>query len=377
MGYAGLLPTDGVSAVTGGLLDVNDHGSASNSVCAAAPCAVAGSYAKDGTVNNLWHLTLTSPIAMTFDFFVANGGENANGNNPLNLYAISTDGNPAVVGTMTYQNPKITTYNNAAFAGVSVSALTGANDNVALILATTYGDDGQSGVMNACTGSGQGSVTGNFDQNNAGTIVSVSTFPSAAQAANPYTYISTSGNIGRYVFCMMGNPGATSPVLPIPFVMYASGANRGFLLDQSSSAVMTGTMNPQTPPKQNGGFFASASAIGTYAVATYSNSDPSESACQSADSLLPGCSVVMNLLLTEPSTQVYNVTGTVYPGGSAFVTPFTVGSSGTGTFAPLPGAKTTIPNYVLYGVTQTNFFLIDVDTDKNGPVISPILYMAQ
>ncbi len=137
VGYVGLLPTDGVSTVTNGLLDVNDNGSASNSVCSSAPCAVAGSYAPDGTVSNLWHLTLTAPKAMTFDFFVADGNS-SNPNNPLNLYAISTDNNPAVVGTLTLQDSKITTYNNAAFAGFSVSALTGANGNVALVLATDF-----------------------------------------------------------------------------------------------------------------------------------------------------------------------------------------------------------------------------------------------
>ena len=84
---------------------------------------------------------------MTFDFFVANGSENSNGNNPLYLYAISTDSNPAVVGTMTYQNPKITTYDNSALVGTSVSVLTGANDNVALILGSTDGEDGIRGTF--------------------------------------------------------------------------------------------------------------------------------------------------------------------------------------------------------------------------------------
>ncbi|MGH9641811.1 MAG: hypothetical protein ACRD3Q_05250, partial [Terriglobales bacterium] len=59
VGYVGLLPTDGTSSVTGGLIDVNDNGAASNSICSpsAAPCAVAGSYVPDGAVSNLWHLT--------------------------------------------------------------------------------------------------------------------------------------------------------------------------------------------------------------------------------------------------------------------------------------------------------------------------------
>jgi hypothetical protein len=376
IGYVGILPTDGTSTVTGGLIDVNDNGSASNSVCGTAPCTVTGTYSYNSSTNQ-GQITLTSPKAMTFDFFVANGSSSAS--NPLTLYAISTDSNPAVLGTMVLQNAKQAPYTNATFKGTSVSELTGANNNVALILMTTFGDNGSGGVQGACPASNSGSLEGNFDQNNAGTILSVATFPSAAQTTNPYTYISTNGNTGRYIFCMLGNPNASTPVLPIPFVLYASGANSGFLLDQSSSSVMTGTMNVQTGPKANQGVFASSSAIGTYAVSTYSNSAPNDATCASTDSLLTGCTVIMNLLLTEPSPLVYDVTGTENPNNAVFNATYTVGGSGTGTFAPVPGGTppATTPNYVLYGVTETTFFAIDVDTDKNGPVISPILYMAQ
>jgi hypothetical protein len=373
VGYVGLLPTDGVSAITSGLIDVNDNGSATNSVCNSAPCPVAGSYTYNATTNR-GQLTLTSPKAMTFDFFVANGSENNSGTNPLYLYAISTDNNPAVVGTLTYQNPKITAYNNAAFSGTSVSALTGTNDNVALILTTTYGDDSSSGVSGACPASNSGSLSGNFDQNNAGTIVSVSGFPSAAQTTNPYTYIATNGNTGRYIFCLLGNPGAQNgAVLPIPFVLYASGANRGFLLDQSSSAVMTGTMNQQSSP--NGGFFANSTAVGTYAVATSSNSVANISGCAQ----LPACFATMNLVVTTPvvpetsGIPASNVTGVANPGNVPVSLLFNIGSNGYGTISPQVGATTNPPNYVTYGVTNTDFFMIDIDSG----VTSPILYMAQ
>jgi hypothetical protein len=363
VGYVGLLPTDGTSNVTAGLIDVNDNASSSNAVCSAssAPCAVSGTYVPDGTVNNLWHLTLTSPTTMTFDFFVANG--NTNSNTPLTLYAISTDTNPAVVGTMTLQDSKVAPYDNKAFSGTSVSALTGVNGNSALILATTYGDSGGSGVSGACPGSSLGSVTGTFDQNNAGTITSIANFPSAAQSTNPYTYVSTAGNTGRYIFCLLGNPSANPVVLPIPFVAYASGANRGYLLDQSSAAVMTGTMSVQVPPKQNKGFFANSTAAGTYAVATSSNT---ASTCSS----LTSCWTWMNLLLTSPGNSTFNVTG-VEDGSTAVNLTYNIQSDGYGSFGPISPNKT--PNYVLYGVTETDFFVMDVDPG----VTSPILYMAQ
>ena len=365
IGYVGLLPTNGVSSVSGGLIDVNDNGSASNGICSTAPCPVTGSYTFNSGTNR-GQLTLTAPKAMTFDFFVANGNS-SNPNNPLNLYAISTDSNPHVVGTMTLQDSKITTYNNAAFSGLSVSALTGASDNVALVLMTTYGDNGNTGVSGACPLTAMGSLTGNFDQNNAGTIVSVSQFPAPAQTPNPYTYVSTNGNTGRYIFCMLGNPGKSPAVLPIPFVLYASGANRGYLLDQSSSSVITGTMNVQTPPKQNAGFFANSSATGTYAVATISNSAPVDSACTE----LVSCYATMNLLLTSPGNSVFNVTGVENPGSQSFSGVYNVQSSGVGTIGPVSPA--TSPNFIIYGVTETNFFMIGVDSGAT----SPILYMAQ
>ena len=360
VGYAGLLPTDGISSVSGGLIDVNDNGSATNSVCNSSPCPIAGTYSYNANTN-LGHLTLTSPKAMAFDFFVANGTENNNGNNPLYLYAISTDSNPAVLGTMVFQSPKITTYNNAALVGTSVSALTGANGNVALVLGTTDGSSSGSG--------GTGSFAGTFDWNNSGTITSVP--PSAPCTALVCTfgntYLATNGNIGRYTLQMLGNPNANPAVSAIPFVLYAAGANYGFLLDQSSAAVMTGTMNAQSGPKVNLGNFSASSATGTYAVATSSNSVPNPSSCSS----LTSCYTTMNLLLTSPGASVFNITGTENPGNQTFSLPYTLGSDGTGRIGPASSQK--IPNYVIYGVTENDFFMMGLDAG----VISPILYMAQ
>jgi hypothetical protein len=367
VGYAGLLPTDGVSLVTKGLIDVNDNGNASNSICSAsaAPCTVTGSYAPDETVSNLWHLTLTAPIAMTFDFFVANGNE-SNANNPLYLYAISTDNNPAVVGTMMLQDSKITSYDTDALTGGSVSAVTGANGNVAIVLGDLGG----------------GTITGTFGENYNGAVVLLPPTNPCPTTAMPNevcdfgnSYVATNSNTGRYTLMMLGNPNASPVVAQLDFVLYASGSNSGFLLDQSSTAVFTGTMNAQVPPKQNLGDFAAGSALGTYAVATYSSSAPSDAACSSSVSLLSACSVTMNLLLTEPSDGIYDVTGTENL-NTPFSAIYSLASGGTGTFGPLSGATT--PNYWMFAVTETSFFLIDVDTSSSGPlVVSPILFMTQ
>jgi hypothetical protein len=352
IGYAGLLPmtpsascSTGIIAcgtVSGGLIDVNDHGNSSNSICSAAPCNVAGNYQNNG--NGSWTLTLMSPIAMSFDFFIANG--NSTSNNPLNLYAISTDSNPGVLGTMVLQDSKIT-YNNAGFKSTSVSVLNGANDSVSLTLGSTDGN---------------GNFSGQFDWNNSGTEVSV---PSSSPFAYTYAAVPLSGSqyLGRYTFQMLGNPGANPVVQPLTFVLYASGANRGFLLDQSSSAVVTGAMIPQVGPKQNSGIFANTLLPGTYAVATNRNDSAS---------IAP---LTMNLLLTSPGNSVFNVSGAENPGNQPITGgTYNVQAAGTGTLSTTTGAGTA--HYIFYAVNATTFYMIQ-DASKDSGVTSPLLLVAQ
>jgi hypothetical protein len=206
------------------------------------------------------------------------------------------------------------TYNNAAFSGSSVSILTGANANVSLTAGTTDGTSGGTG--------GTGGFTGTFDQNNNGTVLSV---PPTSPFS--YQYGATAGNLGRYTFQMLGNPTASPAIAPLPFVLYASGANRGFLLDQSSAAVMMGTMDPQTA----GAIYVPTELPGTYAGATISNSGSSPSP------------TIENLLLTSPggTPPVFNVTGTQNPGNVALTGTYTMTDAGTGTITlTAPGAAT-------------------------------------
>lgn len=343
VGYAGLMPINGSGTVGGGVIDVNDNGSSNNSVCSAAtpPCNLAGTYTQDATYPSLWHVTLTSPISALFDLFVANG--NTNATSPLTLFAISADTapttNPAVLGTMVLQDSK-PIYNNAAFKGTSVSTLagtTGGQNNVALTIGTTDGN---------------GNFSGQFDQNNAGTLLKAVQFPGTSTT---YTYAAASSNNGRYIFQMLGNSSAASPM---PIILYASGENRGFLLDQSSPSVMTGTMTPQ--PNKVAGLFAASELPGTYALATNTNSDPS---------IASTGYLASNLLLTSPGGLVYNVTGTQNPGGQAVTGTYSLNlTSGAGAITlTAPTAK----NYVIYMVDLTHFFMID---ETSGVASSPIFF---
>jgi hypothetical protein len=365
VGYVGLLPMDGSGNIAGGVMDVNDNGQSSNSVCNAPPCAIAGKYTSNG--NGSYNITLTAPVAMSFDFYIASGSSSKT--TPLTFYAISTDPgtNPAVSGTMVLQDSS-QTYNNAAFNGTSVSALTGtggtngANTNVSLTLGVTDGTSSGKG--------GTGNFVGDFDQNNAGTVLTVPIVNSDG-TCNPqscqfsYTYVATAvgGAPGRYIFQMLGDPTQKTPVPPIPFVLYASGQNRGFLLDQSSPSVMTGTMSPQG---KGSGLFAASGMPGTYGGATTSSGSAA---------VTP---IAFNLLLTSPGGQVFNVNGTQYPGPVPVAETYTMNLGGNGVMAPI--APATTPNYAIYAIdtvgctkqsglicTVQDFMMIDEDITPPNP----------
>ena len=334
VGYVGVLPMNSTSdSISGGQMDVNDNGNSSNSICGTPPCAVAGTYKSNG--NGSWHLTLTSPVTMNFDFFIASGTTNKTNPNPLTFYVISTDPatNPAVSGTMVLQDtlPSSQTYNNAAFNGTSVSALTGTaasgvNTNVSLTLGTT---------------DGSGNFSGLFDQNNAGVILSSAQFPPAT-GSNNYTY-AASGTSGRYTFNMLGNPTTTPAGVPLQFVLYATGANRGFLLDQKSSSVMTGTMNPQG---KGSGLFGGSTLPGTYAAATTHSGSPGVDPL-AANLLLTWVNSALNTGActsecvngTQYNTVNYNLTSASLAGA------YTIQGTGNGTIAlSAPLAQ----NYAIY-----------------------------
>jgi flagellin-like hook-associated protein FlgL len=344
-GYVGVLPMNGSGSITGGQVDVNDAGTAGSY------SSIAGTYTEDACSCGLWHVTglaLASGTTLDFDFFVASGASSKT--NPLFLYAISTDtvgaSHPAAVsGTMVLQD-STQTYNNAAFNGTSVSALTGvsgSSTNVSLTMASTDGN---------------GHFVGVFDQNDAGTIISVP--PSPEATCEPplicdfsYTYTAGSSTNGRYVFQMLGNPNANPVVAPLPFVLYASGANSGFLLEcnlqppacgtnqNTDTSVMTGTMTLQeTIPSPFG--LSSSELPGTFAVAT---------TVSGSSTISP---IAANLFATwaNPGSTTCTsecVTGTQYPGNQTMTGTFTLSAPGTGSIA-LTAPLTDSSTYVIYAV---------------------------
>ncbi len=328
VGYVGLLPMmpgGSGGTISAGLMDSNDDG---------APTTytnVTGTYTSNG--NGAWQMTLTAAgTTFDFDFFVADG-QTKTSTSPLTLYAVSSDATyQTLSGNMVYQFPMNSGYNNAAFSGTSVSNLRGVqvassaevpdSSNVALVVGKTDGNGG---------------FTGTSDQNDNGTIVSI--LPASPFS---YTFTASSSATGRYVFNMLGNP-TGNPVVPsVPFVLYASGANRGFLLDQKSAAVMTGEMDPQ--PSLKNFEYTPTELPGTYAVATIGNSDPA----------FPP--EVQNLLLTSTGGATYVVAGTEYTksGSESIAGSYNIANNntggGTGTITLTNPALPLVTNYVIYSI---------------------------
>jgi len=175
-----------------------------------------------------------------------------------------------------------------------------------------------------------------------------------------YQYGATSGANGRYTFQMLGNPNASPVVAPLPFILYASGANRGFLLDQSSPSVMIGTMDPQ-PSKSS---YTPTELPGTFAAATISDSDPT---------LVP---VVQNLLLTSPGGSAFNVTGAQNPNNQTLNGMYTMTVTGTGSItltAPPPPSVATNAIYAIgFDVANsviTDFMMIGTTSGTPSSII--------
>ena len=344
VGLAGLLLLDGTATttsagnITGGILDLNDGGTATPYP------TVTGTYGP--ITGSMVPIALSTP-SWTFNAYIGSG-VTTNGKNPLTLFAVSTNlslaNQPALTGVMAFQDPSVT-YDKTALNNSAVSHLdgvSGSNTTSSLVLAA---------------GDSSGNLTGSFDADNASTLVSAQAFTC--------TYTADASSSGRYVVNLLGNS-STCGGTPLPFVFYASGANRGLLLDQSSAAVMVGGMDPQGT--NLGGTFAGSTLPGTYAAATVGDANSSVSP-------LAG-----NLLLTFTGTSNLNVAGTLYQPGAVTGTAgsYTILSDGTGTITLTPPGAANADNFVFYAIDTSHFWMIQTkDTTGNTPANPAVIFMQQ
>ena len=353
--FAGLVALDGTATVStqgniSGMMDINDGG---------APSTYAGISGNYGPipVNGAWPITISAG-GNTWGFtFYMGSGQTQNASNPLTLFAISTDPpsvHPLLSGTLAFQDPNTTydktTLNSSAVAHLDGLDSTGSNTSVALIVAA---------------GDSNGNISGSFD------ALNFSTLPAGVSAQN-FNCTYTTGTGGRYLVTLLGN-GATCTSPALPFVFYATGANRGFLLDQSSSAVMVGAMEPQASSSSVSGTFADSALPGTFAAATVSNG---------SSGVNP---LATNLLLTfqgfNPSgSPIANAAATLYdPLLEPLATgTYTIQFMGTGAMTLTPQSAAHADNFVFYAVDTSHFWMIQTqDTTGNAPANPAVIFVQQ
>lgn len=360
VGYAGLLPLDGTATTTnagniqGGMLDINDGGIPGTFT------GITGTYGP-GPVNGVWPMTLMAGgQTWGFNFYVGAGqAKNATNPTPLTLFGASTDPpslHPALSGTLVFQDPPPNvTYDKTALNNSAVSHLNGLDStgsNTVVALAVASGDS-------------NGNISGSFDALNFPT-------PPGGVSAQSFNCTYTTGTGGRYVVTLLGN-GTTCTSPALPFVFYASGANRGFLLDQSSSAVMVGAMEPQASSNSLSGTFADSALPGTYAASTVSSG---------TSGVTP---LAANLLLTfqgfsTSGSPIADAAATLY---DPLVEPFATGTyniqfTGTGSITLTPQGAANADKFVFYAVDTSHFWMIQTqDTTGNAPTNPSVIFMQQ
>jgi hypothetical protein len=340
---AGLFQPDGAGTVTSGMLDINDFATATSS------SNVTGLY--NVAANGRAVLSLTNnDTGKTYNYaFYLVSGQANKGTNPLTMFVISIDDpqvNPAVAGKIVTQDTS-QIYDNSALNDFSISNLTGLDSTGAKALVS----------LTTAKGDGNGKFVGTYAANNGGTIVAAT-----LDKLFNYTYAFTSGAKGRFTIDMLGNPNVSPVVPPVHFVLYLNAANRGFLLDQSSAAVYTGTMDQQLITKPTAG-----EMTGSFEAVTVSSGTAGVS--QTATNFL-----FTSLSLDSTLTGTRDETDGGQKGGQILAGTYLANGDGSGSIALTQPAK---ENYVLYildnpkssGNRIQHFVMINVDPATTSPAV--------
>jgi hypothetical protein len=313
VGYAGVLSGNGAGIVSSGQLDINDTGAANN-----VP-SITGTYSVAATGRGTMTLSGTGITnSLNFAFYIVG---------PSEFFFVSTDPvitNPRVGGVAIGQSTT-TIFDNTALMGASIFNLTGVDS-------TGTFSNVAAGLVNA---DGMGTISGVFDQNNAGSVTSNSSFSGA-------TYAAATG--GRYTIQILGQA----------FVLYAVTTNKGFLLDQSSASVLNGFIEPQTNAP-----FSNSSIQGTFAAIT------SSVANTTAEDIVAALSLNSNATVTGTQDQTDS---TGENPNQAIMGTYSLSSNGRGTMAfTAPATR----NRAIYAVSNSKFVAVGMDAgDKSATVIT-------
>jgi hypothetical protein len=217
-------------------------------------------------------------------------------------------------------------YDNTTFNGTSVFYATGVNS------ANSLKGDVSAGLAST---NGVGGITGVFDRNDAGSITSNASFSGGTYSAAPV-------GSGRYTFSFNG----------VTYVLYAITTNKGFLLDQSSTSVLSGLMQPQTSPTLNASVI-NGSFIQTSQQVSTAGAEDQVSA------------LILNASNGTITGTVDETDGTENPNQTVSGT-YTVSSNGRGSFdLSMPS----VSPQVLYVIGTSTFVVVEMDSSNQNPTV--------
>ena len=305
--YVGRFVGDGAGNITSWMVDSNDNGVATNA-------SGTGTYSITNSTGS-GIITLnggSSPI--TLSVFIKDTDELA-----LSIVdPIAT--HPSAEGVAESQDTT-PSYDNTTFNGISVFYSTG----VGATANTGWA------VAGRATTNGAGSVSGTFDQNNAGAISMNGTFNGSYNATGSGRYTITLNNV--------------------PSVMYAITSNKAFLLDQASTAVLSGLMEPQIANP-------SANTIGGTFVET------AHQVSTAADQNTVAALMLNNSGGAISGTQD-ETDGSETPNQSVMGS-YTVSSNGRGSFNLTAPATST---GIVYVINQSKFIVLPLDATNTAPQV--------
>jgi len=319
VGAAARFVTDGAGNITSGSYDVNDAGSPQSNL------SLTGTYMVNTTNGRTTlNLTIQNLGTVNYTFYIVTQKE---------LFMVSTDpasaNTPRVVGIGSAQSQN-NTYTNAILNGTGIFNLTGLQSAGSVV------------AIGEITGNGTaGTLTGMFDENDAGSIS-----PAGQALSGTYAVSST----GRGTMSLTGtNPPASS------LVIYAFAQGAAYLLDMSSANALSGSMQQQSPGAS--GFFTPSSLQGSWFYGTITPSDSNANAFSGVLNIdgISSFSGTEDESTPTMNSPMLTVTGT-----------YTVASDGRGT------ASLTAPSaeqQVFYIVDTSKFLSINVDAGNNDAAL--------
>jgi hypothetical protein len=235
--FIGQFTTNGVSGITGGVMDVNDGASPSGMITLQPGTITqdATNFSNFGRGTLTLNTTLNSQVLnLSYVFYVLDASH---------LVLVENDTVAATSGSATAQTAVPTTV--AAFPGSFVFAVGGA--------AISQGVFGGLSRAGRFTADANGNITNlNVDEDFSGGI---NTFPKAGGFSNVALTIDAAGT-GRGTL----NFTDVTRNQPFQYVFYMASATQGFIQDDSANVVADGSITAQS------GTFTAASMAGSYAI---------------------------------------------------------------------------------------------------------------